>query len=252
MEPLSKIKNKKQLILDQNNLEQDNIKNRQNFINKKLTAYNIDEELKQNQKLNQKLSLHVLQKHLSILKLEEFLLILTFITAGVLGRILLQGFPSVEPITFFAILTGSLFGWKKGAITGASSWYLSNFFMFGGQGPWTIVHVGSGLVAGFLGGIFLQKPNYTKVILIAIISTLIFELAINTMSGILFYGILISFITAIPFAITHLVSNIGFSLLIPKTRKTIIEKGKLNEKEICKNLIDKIKSNQKRVKTHEL
>jgi len=76
----------------------------------KISFQRIEEELKSKDSLNQKLSLHTIQRHLSLLKLEEFLLIISFITAGVLGRILLQGFPSVEPITFFAILAGSLFG----------------------------------------------------------------------------------------------------------------------------------------------
>ena len=239
---ITKEKRRQKLVL-----EEDYFNNK--FINKKLSAYSINEELKQNQKLNQKLSLHVLQKHLSILKLEEFLLILTFITAGILGRILLQGFSSVEPITFFAILAGSLFGWRKGAITGASSWYLSNFFMFGGQGPWTLIHVANGLIAGFLGGVFLKKPNYTKTIMVMIVSTLIFELTINLMSGLLFFGIIISFITAIPFMITHLVSTVGFAFLLPKTRKTVLEKGKLNEKELCNQLIKKLK--QKKVSNHD-
>ncbi len=188
----------------------------------------------------QKLSFHSIQRHLSLLKFEEMLLIITFITAGVLGRILLQGLPSVEPITFFAILAGSLFGWKKGFFTGASSWYLSNFFVLGGHGPWTIVHSANGAIAGLLGGVFLQKPTYVKTVAIMAITTIIFEISINLMSGLLFYGILISFLTAIPFTLVHITSNIAFSFLLPKTRKTIYEKGRLNEKEICKQLIEKI------------
>jgi len=211
-----------------------------NTKNKEKT-YSNELEINQEQKFNQKLSLHSVQRHHSLLKFEETLLIMTFITAGVLGRILLQGFPSVEPITFFAILAGSLFGWRKGAITGASSWYLSNFFMFGGQGPWTIIHIASGLMAGALGGLFLKKPNYIKSISIMVLVTLIFEVLINTMSGLLFYGLIISFLTAIPFTIIHLTSNVAFSLLIPKTRKTIFEKGKLNEKELCQKFIAKLK-----------
>lgn len=214
----------------------------------------IEQDLNHANKVNQKLYLYSLQKHLSLIKLEEIILVIAFITAGVLGRTLLQGFPSVEPITFFAILAGSLLGWKKGAVTGATSWYLSNFFVFGGQGPWTAVHVANGAIAGFLGGIFLQKLepkpfHYIKTIFIMIISTIIFEITINTMSGLLFYGIIISFLTAIPFIITHLASNIVFSLLTPKTRKEIYEKGKLNEREICEKFIAKLKSLQSRNET---
>ena len=116
-------------------------------------------DLKFQSSLNEKISLHAVQKHLSILKLEEALIILTLITTAVLGRILLQPLPSVEPITFIALIAGSLFGIRKGALVGASSWYLSNFFMFGGQGHWTLIHIGSGIVAGTLGGLMLKKPT---------------------------------------------------------------------------------------------
>jgi len=119
--------------------------------------------------------------------------------------------------------------------------------MFGGQGPWTIVHIANGAIAGFLGGVFLQnlQPNkyshYIKVIAIMIVATIIFQISINIMSGLLFFGLLASFLTAIPFTITHIVSNIGFSFLLPKARKTVLEKGKLNEKELCEKFIKKFK-----------
>lgn len=213
---------------------------------KEISFEKIGGDLNQNTSLIEKFSLHSLQRHLSLLKLEQFLIIISLITAGVLGRILLQGFPSIEPITLIAVLTGSLFGIRKGAIVGASSWYLSNFFMFGGQGPWTIIHIASGILAGGLGGLFLfKKPTYMKTLAVMIVSTLFFEISMNIMSGLFFFGIIASFITAIPFTITHLVSNTAFSFLLPKARKTVLEKGKLNEKEICEKLIKKLK--QKRV-----
>ncbi len=208
---------------------------------KGLSLQEAEEKLRQKSFFNEKLLLHSIQKHLIFLKLEESLIIIALITAAVLGRILLQGFPSVEPITLIAVLAGSLFGWKKGATTGASSWYLSNFFMFGGQGPWTIIHVANGVLAGTLGGLFLKKSNHVKVVFIMIISTLIFELSMNTMSGLLFYGLVISFITAIPFTITHLTSNIAFSFLLPKARKIVLEGGKLDKKELFEEYIKKLK-----------
>jgi hypothetical protein len=198
----------------------------------------------------EKVSQYSIQKHLSILRLEEYLIMLTLITAGVLGRILLQPLASIEPITFIALLAGSLFGIRKGAVVGASSWYLSNFFMFGGQGPWTIIHIGAGIVAGALGGLMLKKPTVIKSIIAITLATIIFELAINLMSGLLFYGIVISFITAIPFTIAHLISNIAFSIGLSKSRTTILKKGKLDEISMCQNLLKKLK--QKRVETNEL
>ena len=82
------------------------------------------------------------------------------------------------------------------------------------------------------------------------IATIIFELSMNIMSGLIFFGILTSFITAIPFALTHLTSNIIFSTILPKSRTTILKKGKLDEMTMCKQFIKKLK--QKRAKTNEL
>jgi len=175
---------------------------------------------------------------------------ITFITAAVLGRIVLQGFPSVEPITFFTILAGSLLGWKKGLTTGASAWYLSNFFMFGGQGPWTIVHIASGAITGLLAGFFLyKKTTLPRVLTITIITTILFELSINTMSGLLFFGLIPSFLSAIPFTITHIISNTILSLAIPKAKKEITKKGKLNQKGLCEKYINKLQNLYKQNKS---
>jgi|TARA_B100001971_G_C18240904_1_gene570836 uncharacterized membrane protein len=207
----------------------------------------------QQNSLNTKLSLHSLQKHLQLLKLEEYLIMVTFISLAILGRILLQGFPSIEPITFFTILAGSILGWRKGLATGISSWYLSNFFMFGGQGPWTIIHIANGALAGLLAGIFLyKKTTLPKVITITLISTLLFEISINTMSGLLFFGLFASFISAIPFTITHIISNTILSLAIPKAKKEITEKGKLNQKELSEKYIKKLQNLYKQNKTSSI
>ena len=166
-----------------------------------------------------------LQRHLSLVRFEEHLILITFITGGVLGRILLQGLPSVEPITFFAVLAGSLFGRKRGAVSGAASWYISNFFMFGGQGPWTFIHIISGAFAGYLGGLLKKKSGYVKTALVMAFATIFFELVINISSGFFFgFGIVASFFLAVPFAFTHLFSNLALSPLIPCAKKMIIEK----------------------------
>ncbi|MBU1004257.1 MAG: hypothetical protein KJ561_00355, partial [Nanoarchaeota archaeon] len=90
---------------------------------------------KQEQKLSssQKVALHAVQKQMQLLKLREWLVVIGFVFGGALLRIPMQAVPSAEPITFFAILSGWLFGKKKGFITGAAAGYMSNFLMFGGQ-----------------------------------------------------------------------------------------------------------------------
>ena len=206
------------------------------------------QELVQKTKKKSKLTLkqillqHLIQKQVLILRLEEILVLSTFIVGGVLGRALMQALPSIEPITFFAVLAGALFGKNKGAVAGATSWYLSNFFVFGGQGPWTIIQMLSGAFAGYLGGFLSTKAGYLKTILVMIAATVFFELVMNISSGFFFgFGIIVSFMSAIPFMIAHIVSNTSFACMIPRLKKTIQEKGHLNEKEVYKEMLERTK-----------
>ena len=203
------------------------------------------QEAKQKLSQKQRLALHALQKQLNILQLREWLIIIGFIGGAALLRVPMQAAPNVEPITFFALLAGWLFGKKKGFLTGASAGYISNFFVFGGQGPWTIFQVLGWGLAGFLGG-FLRKNSKTfEVVIIAAIATLLFQLIVNTgwsfmLSKVFSISIFVSFLTALPFTLAQLISNSIFALFLPKVRKIIYEKGQFNEKELCIALISKL------------
>ena len=65
---------------------------------------------------SQRIALHAVQKQLQVIKLKEWLIVIGFIGGASLLRIPMQALPSVEPITFYAILAGWLFGKKKGCI----------------------------------------------------------------------------------------------------------------------------------------
>lgn len=213
-----------------------------------------ESEEKQKLTSSQKVALYAIQKQLQLLKLKEWLVVISFIFGGALLRIPMQAIPSAEPITFFAILSGWLFGKKKGFLTGALAGYLSNFFMFGGQGPWTIFQMLSWGIAGFLGGFIKNiKPskNYfvfwlksiLPILMIAIIGTLIFEIIMNISWFLFFpYNIFALFLSGLPFLFIHLVSNVIFALFLPFARKVVYEKGKFNEIELCNIVIDRINS----------
>lgn len=211
---------------------------------------------KEEQKLKpaQKVALHAVQKQLQLLRLKEWLVVIGFVFGGAALRVPMQAIPSAEPITFFAILAGWLFGKKKGFLTGAAAGYMSNFFMFGGQGPWSIFQMLGWGIAGFLGGFIKDikpKKNYfifwiksiLPILLIAVIGTLIFEVIMNV-SWVLFmpYSIFALFLSGLPFLFVHLVSNILFSLFLPFARKVVYEKGKFNEIELCRSVIDRFNS----------
>ena len=208
---------------------------------------------KKDQKLSlkQKLALHVVQKQMQALNLKQWLIVAGFIGGAAALRAPMQAIPSAEPITFFAILAGWLFGKKKGFITGASAAYLSNFLMFGGQGPWTIFQALAWGTAGFLGGFIKNikpKKNYftywlktiLPVLLIVTISTLLFDIILNiSWAFFMPFSILGLMISGLPFLAIHLVSNIGFSLFLPFARKLVHEKGKFNEMDVCRAIIAK-------------
>ncbi len=233
---------------------------KQRLLLKKKKKENVSRKAKEKeeQKLKpaERIALYALQKQLHILKLKEYLVIITFIIGSAFLRSLMQIIPSAEPITFFAILSGWLFGKKKGFITGALAAYLSNFFMFGGQGPWTIFQAISWGFAGFLGGfikhIIKEKDiqgNYWlywlksifPVIFIVVFSTGVFEVIMNISWALLMpFGVFALFLSGFPFLLIHLFSNIIFAMFLPLARRIVYEKGKFNEREICYSIANRI------------
>ena len=134
-------------------------------------------ELKEKSK--DKLALHLLLKQLEVLKLKEYILLAGFMLGGALLRVPMQAVPSAEPITFFAMLAGWLFGRKKGFLTGVGALYISNFLVLGGHGIWTLFQgVGFGM-AGFLGGYLRKKAKLFEVITVVAIATIAYEVILN-------------------------------------------------------------------------
>ncbi|HJO01996.1 MAG: hypothetical protein QGI89_04565 [Candidatus Woesearchaeota archaeon] len=200
----------------------------------------VQEEVKEELMPEQRMAVHALQKQLQVLKLKEWLILFGFIGGAAALRVPMQAVPSAEPLTFFAILAGWLFGRNKGFLAGASSLYISNFFMFGGQGPWSIFQaVGFG-IAGWLGGTLRKKASYLEVMIVAVTATLAFEIIMNALTPFMIStSIFVAFALALPFIMVHLVSNMIFALALPFAKKFIEKKGGFNEKDICINILDK-------------
>jgi len=192
--------------------------------------------------LKARVAVHALQKQMQVLNLREAIVLASFILGAALLRIPMQAVPSAEPITFFAVLAGWLFGRYKGALVGATSLYISNFFMFGGQGPWTIFQLIGFGIAGYLGGFLRKKSSFVETLFVVFVATVLFEITMNLSSSVFFgFNPLLAFVTALPFSIIHIMSNSVFSLFIPKAKALIDEKAAFNEREIAKKLIEKIK-----------
>jgi energy-coupling factor transport system substrate-specific component len=167
----------------------------------------------------------------------KLLLMMGLTSLGILGRAAFQFIPSVEPLTPLAILTGFLLGPISGFISGVVGFYLSNFLVWGFQGPWTIFQcLGAGL-AGFIGGLIgkLGKKSRTKFLISTFIGIIVYEIIVTVSMGIMFAFPLLLFyiITSIPFSLIHLSSSLGFSFSFYEFKDQIKKlKGGLIEKEI--------------------
>jgi len=90
----------------------------------------------------------------------KILLILSTITAfGIFGRAIFQFIPSVEPLTALAISIGYFYGLRYGVFVGAFGFFVSNFFVWGFQGPWTIFQVAGAILAAAAGAAIGRLPN---------------------------------------------------------------------------------------------
>lgn len=203
------------------------------------------------QSASQKAALIALQKQQQVLKLKEYLLLTGFALGGAFLRVPMQAIPSAEPITFFAILSGWLFGKNKGFLVGASALMLSNFMVFGGQGIWTPFQLVAFGIIGYLGGMLREKASILEVVGVAVIGTIVFEVIMNLASIIVFpFGFITILISGIPFLLIHLVSNTAFALILPKTKEWIYKKGGFNERELCNTLISRIHDTRRRKAVH--
>lgn len=186
--------------------------------------------------------------------LARLALLTTILTAtGVAGRVAFQFIPSVEPLTPLAILIGFFVGPVAGFVSGASGFFASNFFVWGGQGFWTIFQcLGAGL-AGFIGGLFgkffrfderflgkkLAKKELLAVFAATAMGIVVYEIIVTVGTGALatLFNpalLLLYAVTSIPFSLVHIASSFGFVTAFYefKDRLKKMKGGKVIEREI--------------------
>lgn len=204
-------------------------------------------ELKLKSISKEQLALNSLQKQMQVLKLKEYLVLAALTGGAVLLRKAMEPMPNVEPVMFFAVLAGWLFGRKKGLAVGASSAVLSNLIMFGGQGPWTIFQAIGWGAGGYLGGFLPKKARWYHVTGIMLLATLVYQLGMNISTPLFFpIGATLTILAlAVPFIFAQFAGNFAMSFFMPSMKKFIEKKGGFDEKEISMELIKKIKSLQK-------
>lgn len=67
-----------------------------------------------------------------------------------LGRVVFVMLPQVQPVTALVIIMGSVYGCRKGYVTGALCALVSNLIL--GQGPWTLFQMTGWGIVGLLAG----------------------------------------------------------------------------------------------------
>lgn len=137
---------------------------------------------------------------------------------GIVSRALLQSFPSVEPLIAVAVAIGFYKGPRYGIAAGASGFYLSNFLVYGGQGPWSLFQLLGAGAAGLIGALGGRFGDGRVVFFGSMIAGVFgFELAVNagsvTMAS-LFGGGIGMLVAAVPFVVIHLVSTCGFGMML--------------------------------------
>ncbi len=139
--------------------------------------------------------------------------------AGIAGRVALQHIPSVETVLPMAVAAGFFYGSRYGFASGASGFFVTNFLVWGGQGPWTVFQVlGAGL-AGASGGVLGRISSRPEAFFLSLVSgTVMFEAVVNFSASVYTQWALASPLTylaaSLPFVGIHIASSIGFGSII--------------------------------------
>ncbi len=160
-----------------------------------------------------------MQRQLQLVFSEEVLSYLKKITAhvsifilAIVGRSIFQYFPSVEPLIPLYIFL-SYYGGRIFAVEGAIAFYFSNFLVYGGQGPWTIFQVIGTYLACYT-AYKIPKRRY-NLYLSTILGISLYEFTVNIgwMFSTGIFNLWYSFIPAIPYSLTHIISSLGFVMV---------------------------------------
>lgn len=148
----------------------------------------------------------------------EILPIVVMCCAASLGRVVFAVIPQVQPVTALVIITGSVYGCRKGYATGALAALISNLFL--GQGPWTLFQMTAwgvvGLLAGVLGHISNGKKKKTRKILFTIygvVSGFLFSIMTDFLTicylgdAMNIHSVIAVFATGLAFNVGHAVFN---------------------------------------------
>ena len=128
--------------------------------------------------------------------------------------------PFLKPISALTIIAGIYLGSETGFLVGSLTAVLTNFYF--GQGPWTAFQMLAWGLIGFGAGVFAEKLKSSRVLLLlyGILCGLAYSWIMDIWT-VLWYGdgfqlklYLSALVTAIPYTVSYVVSNVLFLSLL--------------------------------------
>ncbi len=85
----------------------------------------------------------------------EMGLFMSYGVTAIIGRLLLEGAPNIQPVTILMLLAGAHIGIRRGMALAVLTTLVSNMFL--GSGLWTIYQASGWALIALLGGLFSSK-----------------------------------------------------------------------------------------------
>ncbi len=172
----------------------------------------------------------------------EIVLIATLAAIAVAGRGAFFWLPQFKPVVAMVIIVGVTLGAEAGFLTGALSFFVSNFFF--GQGPWTPWQMFCGGIIGFLAGVLFRKGLLkTHPVILGVFgffaTWLIYGGLVNIGSVLMFSSeihiehIVTAYVSGLPFDLIHAVATLIFMLIISKPMIEKIDRIKTKYGLLC-------------------
>ncbi|SEF50560.1 energy-coupling factor transport system substrate-specific component [Caloramator fervidus] len=162
---------------------------------------------------------------------KKMAVISTMATMGGIFRVPLACIPGVQPTTFLVAVSGFVLGPIEGFVVGATSAFISNFFL--GHGPWTLWQMlGWGLCGVFFGLLkkIIREYNFALFTIFCGVWGYVYGIILNMWFIIEFirpitvYSFFISISGSFIFDTMHAVGNVIFSLLFSKKFVFILDR----------------------------
>ena len=148
--------------------------------------------------------------------LKKLLLYFLFSISLISLRILLQPLPSVEPLLGGIVFMSYFFGLKESLFFSFYAYGVSNYFMLGGNGVWTIFQTTSAVISSLFSYFFYFtfRSSFKMYVFVSFLCALMYEIIINlSMSLLSLQNPFTYFIYSFPFSVTHIFSTMFFAIL---------------------------------------